>query len=253
MQVSLFTTCLTDSYYPQAALATVRLLQHLGCTVDCPTAQTCCGQPQFNNGLHDQARSLARHFIDTFQHAPAIVSPSASCTAMIRDYYEQLFAHDAAYLPRARDIIAKTFEITEFITTVLLPDLAALTPRSTGRITYHYSCHSRGLNLSPDVTINLIKSIEGIDYVPLEKMDQCCGFGGTFAVKLPDVSAALVADKVACIRNTNADTVVVNDGGCTLNIAGACRRQRLPVRFVHVAQLLAEALGLMDHTSEAHR
>ena len=250
MQVSLFTTCLTDSYYPQAAVATVRLLQHLGCTVDCPSAQTCCGQPQFNNGLHDQARTLARHVIDTFQHAPCIVCPSASCTAMIRDYYEQLFADDAAYLGRARDLIAKTYEITEFLTGVLKPDLAALSPRSTGRVTYHYSCHSRGLDLAPDVTIGLIRSIAGIEYLPLEKMDQCCGFGGTFAVKQPDVSAALVADKLACIRATGTDTVVVNDGGCTLNIAGACHRAGLDVRFVHVAQLLAEALGLMDQPGE---
>jgi len=248
-RVSLFTTCLTDSFFPHAALATVRLLRFLGCEVDLPAGQTCCGQPQFNNGCHDQARSLARHFLDTFADSPCVVSPSASCTAMIRDYYPLLFENDPD-LPRIQNMVAKTWEITEFITQILRANLRSCRPHAAGKVTYHYSCHSRGIHLAPQVTIDLIRSIEGIEYLPLDKMDQCCGFGGTFAVKMPEISQALVADKAACILATGADTVVVNDGGCTLNIAGYCRRHRIPVRFVHIVQLLAESLGLINDIRE---
>ena len=253
MQVSLFTTCLTDGFFPQGAVALVRLLKHLGCAVDCPATQTCCGQGQFNNGLHHQARRLGANLIDVFEHSCHVVSPSASCTAMIREYYPQLFVDDPVYLPKAQALAAKTFEITEFLSGNLnlnanLPDLK---PRHYGKVTYHYSCHSRGIGLSAEATISLIKMIEGIEYIPLEKMDQCCGFGGTFAVKASQVSEALVRDKVDSIVATGADTVVVNDGGCTLNIAGHCHRRGLPIRFVHIAGLLAESLGLMGHAGEA--
>ena len=246
MQVSLFTTCLTDTFFSEAARAAVRLLQKLGCEVDLPSGQTCCGQVQFNNGLHDQARSLARNLIDTFAASDCVVCPSASCSAMIRDYYLQLFAEEAAYHDRVREFIDKTYEFTEFISKILKADLKVLSPRGCGRVTYHYSCHNRGVELGPEVTIDLIKLIEGVEYVRLEKMDQCCGFGGTFSVKMGAISEALVADKAGCIQATGADTVVVNEGGCTLNIAGYCHRQGLNIRFIHIAQLLAESLGLMS-------
>jgi L-lactate dehydrogenase complex protein LldE len=246
MKISLFTTCLTDSFFPQAATAVVLLLRKLGCQVDLPPRQTCCGQPQFNNGLHRQARSLARNLIDAFAGSGCVVCPSASCTAMIRDYYPQLFADLPDYRDRAREFIEKTYEFTEFVSKILKADLKALHPRSRGRVTYHYSCHNRGVDLAPGATIDLIKLIDGLEYAPLEKIDQCCGFGGTFAVKMAPVSQALVADKVACIQATAANTVIVNEGGCTLNIAGYCHRQGLNLRFVHIAQLLAESLGLMD-------
>ena len=246
----MFTTCLTDSFFPAAAAAAVRLLQRLDCTVDLPAEQTCCGQPQFNNGLHRQARTLARNMIEAFADSKCVVSPSASCTAMIRDYYPQLFAQEPHYLDRVREFVGKTYEFTEFLTRVLKADLKALNPRGRGRVTYHYSCHSRGVEVTPRITVDLIKLIDGIEYVALEKMDQCCGFGGTFAVKTAPVSSALVADKVACIQAAAADTVVVNEAGCTLNIAGYCHRQGLNIRFVHIAQLLAESLGLMDDRAE---
>ncbi len=246
MQVSLFTTCLTDSFFPEAATAVVRLLQKLGCEVDLPRGQTCCGQAQFNNGLHDQARRLARNLIDAFAASGRVVCPSASCTAMIRDYYPQLFAEEPDYHDRAQEFINKTYEFTEFVSKILKADLKALHPRGRGRVTYHYSCHNRGVELGPEVTIDLIKLIDGVEYIPLEKMDQCCGFGGTFAVKMAPISDALVADKAGCIQATGADTVVVNEGGCTLNIAGYCHRQGINIRFVHIAQLLAESLGLMN-------
>ncbi|MFC1781957.1 (Fe-S)-binding protein [Planctomycetota bacterium] len=242
----MFTTCLTDSFFPEAATAVVRLLQKLGCEVELPSGQACCGQPQFNNGLHDQARRLGRNLIDAFAASGRVVCPSASCTAMIRDYYSQLFEDEPVYRHRAREFIDKTFEFTEFVAKILKTDLKILHPQGSGRVTYHYSCHNRGIELVPQFTIDLIKLIDGVEYIPLEKMDQCCGFGGTFAVKMASISDALVADKAGCIQATGADTVVVNEGGCTLNIAGYCHRQGLNIRFVHIAQLLAESLGLMN-------
>ncbi len=250
MHISLFTSCLTDTFFPDAAVALVRLLQHLGCQVDCPAGQTCCGQPQFNNGLHSQARKLARHLIDVFDSSPIVVCPSASCTTMIREYYPQLFADQPGLLKKAQKLIEKTYELTEFIHQNLLSQLKSVKPHLQTRITYHYSCHSRHLNLDPQACLDLINLIDGVEYIPLEKMDQCCGFGGTFATKLPNVSDVLVADKVACIQATGADTVVVNEGGCTLNIAGYCHRRDLNIRFVHIAQLLAESLDLIDNPAE---
>ena len=250
MRVSLFTTCLTDTFFPDAAVALVRLLRHLGCRVDFPADQTCCGQPQFNNGLHDQARQLARRLIDVFESSSTVICPSASCTAMIRQYYPQLFADQPALLQKAQQLIKKTCEFTEFIQKNLLSELKTAKPHLHARITYHYSCHNRHLNLAPQACLDLINLIDGIEYVPLEKMDQCCGFGGTFATKLPNVSDKLVADKVACLQATGADTVVVNEGGCTLNIAGYCHRRGLNLRFVHIAQLLAESLNLITQPAK---
>ena len=247
MKISLFTTCLTDTFFAPAAVAAVRLLRHLGCEVTLPPNQSCCGQAQYNNGFHRQARILALNTIDAFENSDLVVCPSASCTSMIRILYLQLFESHDLHLKRARSLAAKTYEFTEFITRILKPDLSKYNPKSRGKVTTHYSCHNRHLDLEPQTTVDLIRLIDGIEYIPLEKMDQCCGFGGTFAVKMPQISQALVADKVKCITDTGADTVVVNEGGCTLNIAGYCRKHNVNVRFVHIAQLLAESLGLMNN------
>ena len=246
MRVSLFTTCLGDGFFAGSLLAAVRLLRLFGCSVDLPDGQVCCGQPQFNNGLYGPARKLAANLIDSFESSEVLVCPSASCTAMIREYYEQLFAADAVYLEKAKSFAAKTYEFTEFITKVLAVDIGSFAPKSSRTVTYHYSCHSRSIDLAPQVTLDIIDAIEGIKYIPLEKFDQCCGFGGTFAVKMPQVSKALVADKAACILATGADTVLVNDNGCMLNISGHCKRLAIPVRFMHISELLAESLGLVD-------
>ena len=250
-QVCLFATCLTDTFFPRAAVATVRLLRHLGCTVHFPPDQTCCGQGQFNNGLHDDARILARNLIQAFPPDATVVSPSASCVAMIREYYPSLFAHDPAWHTRARDFARRTFEITEFLAHHLQPDWPSLAPRLAARVTYHYSCHSRTLGIEPSLTESLLRAVADLDYHPAHKLDQCCGFGGTFAVKEPAISDALVAEKVAHLAATHPDIIVVNDAGCTLNIAGYCHRNNLNFRFLHVAELLAEALGLIAPDSES--
>ena len=250
MKVSLFATCLTDTFLPRVGVAMVRLLRHLGCEVDFPRGQTCCGQPQFNSGFHGEALDLAAGLIEALAASDVVVSPSASCVAMICEYYEQLFSEEAEMLAKARALAGKTHEVSDFLTGILQADFSTLPLRAAGKVTYHFACHGRGLGLEAETTVDLIQKIDGIEYVPLANQEQCCGFGGTFAVKMAPISAGLVADKVACIVATGADTVVVNDGGCWINIAGYCHRQGIAVRFVHIVELLAEALGPMEPAAE---
>lgn len=250
MQVSLFITCLGDSYYPRAGIAAVKVLEHLGCRVDFPAAQTCCGQPMFNNGMPEEARKLAARMIRVFEGSEHIVTVSGSCAAMIRDYYPGLFEHDETLRAAAAAFAARTFEFAEFLVKVLRVDLAALGCRWPGRVTYHYSCHLRGLGLT-DEAVRLLRQIGGVDFVPLDNSEQCCGFGGTFASKYPDISGAMVRDKVAAIRASGASTVVSSEPGCTMNIAGACRRESCSVAVKSLPEIIAEGLGLMDTSIEA--
>jgi L-lactate dehydrogenase complex protein LldE len=244
MKVSLFITCLTDTFYPRTGIAVVKVLEHLGCEVDFPLAQTCCGQPMFNNGFHDETRELAKRMIQVFEQSPAVVTPSGSCAAMIRDYYPELFHGDHAWEHDAQALANKTYEFVEFLHKVLKVDLAKLGCKWDGRVTYHYSCHLRGIGMT-DEAEQVMKQIDGLDYVPLEKADQCCGFGGTFAMKYPQISGTMVRDKVGCIAATKADTVISNDAGCTMNISGSCRREGQGVGFKSLAEVIAEGLGLL--------
>lgn len=250
MKVSLFITCLTDQFYPRVGQAIVKVLEHLGCQVDFPAAQTCCGQPMFNSGYHKDAADLARRMIEVFETSDHVVTPSGSCCAMIHDYYPQLIS-DYGGDPAACDrFVHKTVEFSKFLLDVLKVDLRALDCRWPGSATYHYSCHLRGLGMK-DEAIRLLSQIQGVDLIPLEKTEQCCGFGGTFAVKYPEISGAMVRDKVDCIRRSGARTLVCNDGGCTLNIAGSCHREGVEVGVKHIAEIIAEGLGLMPGRAEA--
>lgn len=261
MRVSLFVTCLTDTFFPRAGMAVVKVLERLGCEVDFPQGQTCCGQPMFNNGFTHEARELAKRMIAVFEHSQYVVTPSGSCAAMIHDYYLDLLRGDHAWEHAARAFVGKTHEFGGFVTNILKPDLRAMGARWPGRLTYHYSCHLRGIGVNPppvaptggsavdpNPTLRLLDQVEGLEYLPLERAEQCCGFGGTFAAKMPAVSGAMVRDKVGCIRATGAAVVMSNEGGCTMNIEGACRRENLDVRFITLAELLAESLGLMGET-----
>jgi len=252
MKVSLFIACLTDTFYPRTGIAVVKVLEHLGCEVEFPTDQTCCGQPFWNNGFKREARDLAETWLRAFERSDYIVSPSGSCTAMVRDYYHELFAGDHAHEHLAQRLIPKTYEFVEFLVNVLNVDLRQYNVTWDGSATYHYSCHLRGIGMSNEAE-QVIDQIDGIDYRPLEKKDQCCGFGGTFATKFPEVSGTMVRDKVSCIAKTKADTVISNDAGCTLNIAGACRRESVDVQFKSLAEVIAEAMGLMDGGEGARR
>ena len=247
MKVSLFIACLTDTFYPRTGIAVVKVLEHFGCDVDFPTDQTCCGQPFWNNGFKKEARALAETWLRAFERSEYIVSPSGSCTAMVRDYYRELFEGDHAYEGLVESLVGKTYEFVEFLTNVLNVDLSEYNVQWDGKVTYHYSCHLRGIGVTNEAD-TMLQQISGLDYQPLDKRDQCCGFGGTFASKYPEISGSMVRDKVDCIKKTDAPTVISNDGGCTMNISGACNRSGMNVQFKSLAEVIAEGLGLMDKT-----
>ena len=236
MHVALFATCLADVFEPEIPISVVNVLRKNGCSVDFPEAQTCCGQPAFNTGNWREARIAARRMIDVFQGDFPIVSPSASCTAMVREQYPVLFADDPPMLERAQELASRTYEFVEFFTKVLKIDDPAA--EFHGRATYHYTCHQRPLGLTTEAE-DLIRKLKGIEYVPLERKDRCCGFGGAFAVKHPDVSGEMVHDKVECIIRTGAEAVIVNDTGCIMNIAGALKKRRVSIQVIHLARILS--------------
>jgi L-lactate dehydrogenase complex protein LldE len=230
-------TCLGDAFFPDVGVATVKLLQRLGVTVDFPQAQTCCGQPQFNSGNHDEARDLARHTIATFAKSPLVVTPSGSCAAMVKLEYPELFHAVPRWHERAVDLAGRTHELSEFLIKVLKTDDVGA--RFDGKVTYHMACHLRGLGLI-DEPIRLIRKVRGVEFVPLERYDECCGFGGSFAVRYPQISGAMVTDKAAFIEETGVDAVVATDAGCLMNIGGCLNRKKSRVRIMHLAELLAQ-------------
>jgi L-lactate dehydrogenase complex protein LldE len=245
MRVALFITCLTDAYYPRTGIAVVRVLEKLGCHVEFPDGQTCCGQPMWNNGFADETRGLAKRMIEQFADYQYVVTPSGSCAAMIREYYPEMFEDDPDQQARAQLLADKTFEFVEFLTNVLKVDLRDHGVKWDGKVTYHYSCHLRAIGIT-DEAARLMGQVDGLEYMPLENSDQCCGFGGTFAMKYPQISGAMVRDKAGCIEATEAPTVISNDAGCTMNISGSCRRENVSANFKSLAEVIAEGMGLME-------
>lgn len=228
-------TCLGDCMRPEAGIATVNLLRRLGVRVHFPEQQTCCGQPFYNSGFMSGAQDLARHTIQTFADERPVVVPSGSCAAMVKLEYPHILHDDPDWHPRALALAERTFELTDFLVNRLgVKDVGA---KFQGKVAYHYACHLRGLGLK-DEAETLIRGIEGAEYVPLSNQDQCCGFGGSFAVRYPQISGAMVGDKVDCIRNTEADVVVSTDTGCLMNIGGALHRRQIATRPIHLAELL---------------
>jgi L-lactate dehydrogenase complex protein LldE len=246
-------TCLGDALFPDVGVATVRLLRRLGVTVDFPAAQTCCGQPHFNSGYRDDARDLARHLIQTFATSERVVVPSGSCAAMVKLEYPELFHDDPVWRRRAADLASRTHELSDFLVNVLkVEDVGA---RFEGRATYHMACHLRGLGLLTEPE-RLLRRVRGLEYVPLERADECCGFGGSFSVRYPGISGAMVQDKASFIEKANVAaaegakpvlgrapaaatlTVVATDAGCLMNIAGCLRRRGSAVRALHLAEVL---------------
>jgi L-lactate dehydrogenase complex protein LldE len=235
LKVSLMVTCLGDALFPDVGVATVRLLRRLGVGVDFPPAQTCCGQPHFNSGYHELARDLARHTIRAFANGQTVVTPSGSCAAMVKLEYPELFHNDPDGHRRAEDLAQRTHELSDFLVNVLrVEDVGA---RFEGRATYHMACHLRGLGVLTEPE-RLLRKVRGLELVPLERCDECCGFGGSFAVRFPEISGAMVQDKVALIEKTGAAAVVATDAGCLMNIGGCLRRQQSRVRALHLAQVL---------------
>lgn len=238
MQVSLFVTCLVDLFFPEVGEATVKVLRDQGVQVSFPRGQTCCGQPAFNSGYWNDTRTAARHFLDVFEEtADYIVTPSGSCAMMVKQEYPHLFEHDPQMRARAVALADRVYELSSFLVDVLgVEDIGA---RHEGRVTYHASCHlSRGLGVT-EAPRRLLRAVDGLEYVEMEDAGRCCGFGGTFAVKMADVSNAMVEDKMANIRNAHADTLVACDAGCLMQITGAMRRTGSCPKAYHIAQILA--------------
>ena len=237
MQVALFVTCLVDLFRPSVGFAAVKLLERAGCTVSVPAAQTCCGQPAYNSGDRADARAIARQVIGAFETFDHIVAPSGSCAGMLRKHYPALLASDPAWRDRARKLAERSHELISFLTDVCkLEDVDAAYP---GTITYHDSCSGlRELDVQKQPRA-LLKSVRDAHLRELPGANVCCGFGGTFCVKYPDISNRMAEDKVADIVATGADTVLAGDLGCLMQIAGKLQRQGAAIRVRHVAEVLA--------------
>jgi len=237
MRVSLFVTCLADQVWPSAAVGTVRVLRRVGCAVDFDERQTCCGQPAFNTGYRPEARALAQRFIEIFEAgAPdAIVSPSGSCTAMVR-HYADLFEDDG-WRARAKAVAERTYELSDFLVNRLgVEDVDAT---FAGRLTWHDACHGlRDLGLQREPR-RLLRHVRGAELVELPNAESCCGFGGTFSLKHPEISVAMLDEKVEAIERAAVDAVVSGDASCLMQIGGRLSRRGSAVRALHLADVLA--------------
>ena len=236
MRAALMITCLADQFFPQAGTATVRLLRRLGVEVVFPKGQTCCGQPHFNSGYWADARVLARRTLRLFAQELPVVVPSGSCAAMVKLEYPALFDGEPSWHRRAEELAARTFELSDFLVNVLhLEDVGACFP---ARATYHMACHLRGLNLHQEPE-RLLRKVRQLELVTLDRCQECCGFGGSFSVRYPEISAAMVQDKAACIEKTGAQYVISTDAGCLMNIGGCLHRRQSTVQARHLAEILA--------------
>lgn len=241
MKVSLFITCLGDAIYPRVGEAMVRVLAKYGVALDFPRVQTCCGQPAFNSGYWKEARTSALTILDSFEDSDFVISPSGSCTGMIH-HYPKLFEDDPAQRERALKLQAKSYEFTQFLVNVLgVTDVGATFPH---KVTYHPSCHGSRLLGIKDEPMALMERVKGLTFVPLPFAEDCCGFGGTFAVKMADISGAMVTEKADHVKETEAEVLVGLDMACLMNIAGNLRYRNEPVRVMHLAELLAEGANL---------
>jgi len=239
MRVSLFITCFNDTIFPGTGRAVVRLLERLGHSIDFPMEQTCCGQMHYNTGYQLEAIPLIRRFVEVFESAEVVVSPSASCVGMVRHMYPHAaeLAGDEALARAVGAIAPKVFELSEFLVNVLgVEDVGAYYPH---RVTYHPTCHSLRMLRVGDAPLRLLRAVRGIDLVELPRADECCGFGGTFAVKNADTSMAMLGDKLRCILETRAEICASADNSCLMQIGGALHRQRAGVGTVHLAEILA--------------
>jgi L-lactate dehydrogenase complex protein LldE len=239
VRVALFVTCLVDGVFPSVGRATVELLERLGVTVEVPLAQTCCGQMHTNTGYGAKAVPLVRRYADVFAPYDAVVTPSGSCAGSVRHQHVGLAeaAADAGLADRARATAAKTYELSEFLVDVLqVEDVGATYPH---RVTYHPTCHSLRVLRVGDRPLRLLRAVKGIDLVELPAADSCCGFGGTFAMKNADVSTAMLADKIAHVRETQAEVCTAGDSSCLMHIGGGLTRLHTGIRSVHLAEILA--------------
>jgi L-lactate dehydrogenase complex protein LldE len=239
MRIALFATCLADTMFPNVAKATVQLLERLGHEVVFPTGQTCCGQMHVNTGYQREALPLVRRYVETFEPFDVIVAPSGSCVGSIRHQHALVARNfgDQALAVRAERLAGRSHELSELLVDVLgVIDVGAHFPH---RVTYHPTCHSLRMLRVGDRPLQLLRAVQGIDLVELPAADQCCGFGGTFAVKNADTSTAMLADKMRNVLATSAEVVSASDSSCLMHIGGGLSRLRTGVRTIHLAQILA--------------
>jgi L-lactate dehydrogenase complex protein LldE len=236
-RVSLFVTCIVDQVFPKVGIAMTEVLERLGYQVDFPAAQTCCGQPAFNSGYTEDARKVARHFLDVFNDAEYVVVPSGSCTSMITHHYEDIFQGDAKMLDSAHRMAARVWEFSRFLLDVAhTEDVGA---RFDGIVTYHDSCHAlRELRIK-QAPRRLLAKVQGLTLNEMEAAEECCGFGGTFSIKFPEVSGGMARTKIDSIVKTKADTVVSIDSSCLMQLQGVIDRSGLNIRTMHLAEILA--------------
>jgi L-lactate dehydrogenase complex protein LldE len=236
-RVSLFVTCIVDQLFPKVGMAMAEVIERLGFQIDFPENQTCCGQPAFNSGYRAEARTVARHFLDTFESSECIVSPSGSCTAMVAHHFAELFHSEPATLARVHSLEKRIFEFSTFLTDVAkVEDVGA---RLEEVVTFHDGCHALrelGIKSAPRRLLAQVRGLELREMLPAE---ECCGFGGTFAVKFAELSGAMARTKIEAIERTGARAVVSLDPSCLMQIQGVLSRTGSPIRTLHLAEVLA--------------
>lgn len=247
VRASLFVTCIIDQLYPEVGESAVSVLRRIGVELDFNPAQTCCGQPAFNAGFWSDAKPLARRTIDLLQNDKYVVVPSGSCASMMRVFYAELFHDEPQMRNRAASLASRTFELSEFIVDVLgitdlstYNDAASTLPRR--KVTYHEGCHLRrelGALTQPRTLLN---SLPGIELVEMEQSEVCCGFGGTFSVKYPDISGAMLNDKLTFAASTSADALTACDSSCLMHIGGGIQKRGIDIEPLHLASLIDEQL-----------
>jgi L-lactate dehydrogenase complex protein LldE len=245
MDVALFVTCLTDTFYPRVGEAVVRVLRHFGCRVHFPEGQTCCGQPAYNSGFHAEARHLVRRMTGVFGAEELVVTPSASCATMVRAHGPALFHEDPVLAEEAARLGERTCEFSTFLRDELDVDVAEYV-RFDEPVTFHYPCHARSIYSLAELHSWLAPGRNDVR-VPA-RADLCCGFGGVFAVEFPEISGTMLGAKLEQLSATGAELVVSNEAACTLQMSGGARRAGMRLRFKHLAEVLAESLGLMEGT-----
>ncbi|UCH24747.1 MAG: (Fe-S)-binding protein [Trueperaceae bacterium] len=241
MRVALFATCLADQLFPEVAVASVRLLRHLGVDVDFPDRQTCCGQPAYNAGYHREASEIAVHHLEVFEGYDYVVLPSGSCGAMVKTHYPELLSEASKHYGRARDLAQRTFELTTFITEVLGRTEIGSNLRGL-KVTYHDSCHALRFMRVSQAPRTLLK-VAGAELIEAPDHDVCCGFGGLFSVKMPEISAAMARGKLEGIGASRASVLTSTDAGCLMQLQGSMHRAGLEIPVKHVSELLWQGIA----------
>ncbi|MDR7080013.1 L-lactate dehydrogenase complex protein LldE [Neobacillus niacini] len=235
MKVTLFATCLVDMFQADVGKAVVEVLERLGCEIDFPDSQICCGQPSYNSGYVEETKNAMKKMITTFEHAEYVVSPSGSCAYMFKEY-PHVFKGDPVWEPKAKALADRTYEFTEFIVDVLgVEDVGA---KLEGKATFHTSCHMTRLLGVKQAPMKLLSHVNGLEFTELPGKERCCGFGGTFSVKMGDISEQMVDEKVCNVEETDANILVGADAGCLMNIGGRIDRKGKSIKVMHIAEVL---------------